>query len=79
MMTLLQRLHSIAAQRGDGLRPELRRAFTPSWTWSEAERMDDTAAGENFGGNPADAKEEGSRSAQVVAMPQRKRNVRIPN
>ncbi len=77
MMTLLQALHAVAAQRGDGLRPELLGTFTPIATRSAAGRMDGAASGENFGGNPADAKEERPRSAKVVAMPPRKRNARI--
>jgi hypothetical protein len=37
MMTLLRNLHSIAAHRGDGLRPEFLDMATPSPAWAGVE------------------------------------------
>jgi hypothetical protein len=72
MMSLLRGLHSIAAQRGDGLRRELLRMLTPSATWSDIEQtsdagVDDEAAESTIG-------EEGvrSRPTNVVALSPRK-------
>ncbi|KRD68196.1 hypothetical protein [Ensifer sp. Root278] len=77
MMTLLRGLHSIAAQRGDGLPPELLRMITPSPAWSEVERMGSAAIGQDTGGKPADEMEQPTRSAEVVPMLLRMRgNVR---
>ncbi|MBV7521220.1 hypothetical protein [Ensifer sp. ENS12] len=77
MMTLLRGLHSIAAQRGDGLRPELLRMITPSPALSGDERMGSAAIGEDTGGKPADEMEQPTRSAEVVPMLLRKRgNIR---
>jgi hypothetical protein len=39
MMTLLRALHSIAARRGDGLRPEFLQMTTQSPPWPEIEKM----------------------------------------
>ena len=73
MMTLLRGLHSIAAQRGDGLRPELLRMIKPSPAWSEVERIGRATIAEDTDGNPADEMERQVQSAEVVAMPLRKR------
>ena len=73
-MTLLRGLHSIAAQRGNGLRPELLRMITPSPAWSGNERMGSAACGQDTDGKPASEMEQPTRSAEVVAMPLRKRN-----
>jgi len=77
MMTLLRGLHSIAAQRGDGLRPELLRMITPPPAWPGDERMGNAACGQDTDGKPADVMEQPTRSAEVVPMPLRKRgNIR---
>jgi len=39
MMTLLRSLHSIAARRGDGLRPELLAMTTPAHGWPPKLRL----------------------------------------
>lgn len=67
-MTLLRGLHSIAAQRGDGLRPELLRMMTPSPAWSGVERMSEATEGVDR--KPADDLR--IQTAEVVAMPRKK-------
>lgn len=74
MMTLLRGLHSIAAQRGDGLRPELLRMTTASPAWSGGEHMGRTAYDQHTDGRPADEMEHLTRSARVVPMPLRMRD-----
>jgi hypothetical protein len=54
MMTLLRGLHSIAAQRGDGLRPEFLRMSTPSPAWDGIERTSSGAVAEDIDGKPDD-------------------------
>jgi len=75
MMTLLRGLHSIAAQRGDGLRPELLEMTTPSPAWAEVERMSGAMIIEDTEGKTAPEMERRaqSQSAEVVVMPPRKR------
>ncbi|MEI3854353.1 MULTISPECIES: hypothetical protein [Ensifer] len=77
MMTMLRGLHSIAAQRGDGLRPELLRMIRPSQAWSGVEHMGSAACSQDTDSKPADEMDQPARSAKVLAMPSRKRNVRI--
>ncbi len=52
MMTLLRGLHSIAAQRGDGLRPELLRRLVPSAPWSDIKRASDTGVDDKVSESP---------------------------
>ncbi|CAN7298776.1 hypothetical protein LJR030_002682 [Rhizobium sp. LjRoot30] len=65
-MTLLQGLHSIAAQRGDGLLPELL-ALSPARF--EIERMRNAVTSEDIGGAPAEMAKPDVQSAEIVAMP----------
>jgi hypothetical protein len=74
MITLLRGLHSIAAQRGDGLRPELLRILTPSSAWSGVERMGSATVGDDTDAKTADDMAKHARSADVVAMPLQKRD-----
>lgn len=73
MMTLLRGLHAIAAQRGDGLRPEFLTMTTPSPGWAEIQRMSAITAVGTFDGKPIDEGGASAQTAEVVAMPQRKR------
>jgi hypothetical protein len=73
MMTLLRALHSIAARRGDGLRPEFLQMTTQSPPWPEIEKM---AAD----GDPAETEEscasevpENAPIAEILPLPVRKR------
>lgn len=50
MMTLLWGLHSIAAQRGDGLRSELLRIDVRGPKWPGAKKMHSAAIVEDIGG-----------------------------
>jgi hypothetical protein len=68
MMTLLRGLHSIAAQRGDGLRPELLRVFTPSHAWTEVERVGSVAILDDTGAKAVNETERDGRSAEAVPM-----------
>mgnify|MGYP000036967835 CR=1 FL=1 len=74
MITLLRGLHSIAAQRGDGLRPEFLTMTTPSPAWAGVERMGVTTTAGDAGGTSADRLVAGEKMAEVAVMPQRKRN-----
>lgn len=71
MMTLLRGLHSIAAQRGDGLRPELLRMVATSPGWSEVERISNAAVNDDIDGKH---ERRSSQSAEVVALPPRPHN-----
>lgn len=53
MMPLLRCLHQIAAQRGDGLRPELTEMSAPSPAWTGVERMGTTSPLEDLGVEPS--------------------------
>jgi len=69
MMTLLRSLHAIAAQRGDGLRPEFLEMTTPSPAWSNIEALVCAPA-------KTDAKRKPERwhpDADVVTFPIQKR------
>jgi hypothetical protein len=72
MMTLLRALHSIAALRGDGLRPEFLQMTTQSPPWPEIEKI---AAD----GDPAEAEEpcvgevpQSAPAAEILPLPVRK-------
>lgn len=72
MMTLLRSLHTIAAQRGDGLCPELLNMVAPSPAWAGLERMEHgigVAKGARLDGG---AKGNG-RSAEIVVLAAQKR------
>lgn len=60
MMTLLRGLHAIAAQRGDGLRPELLEMITPSPAWSNIEKMGNAAPAERDNPSPNDEARSGT-------------------
>ncbi|PZP54081.1 MAG: hypothetical protein DI595_01185 [Agrobacterium fabrum] len=73
MMTLLHRLHTIAAQRGDGLRPELLRMISPSSTWSA---IDDAARAASVSVESERSEQQQARdrlSAEIVVLPARPR------
>jgi hypothetical protein len=73
MMTLLRGLHPVAAQRGDGLRPELFRTSTPSPAWVGGERLGSVAIVEDTGAKSVDEMERHARSAEIVVEPLQKR------
>jgi hypothetical protein len=73
MMTLLRGLHSIAAQHGDGLRPEFLRIITPSPACARVERLGSVAIVGDTRAKPVDEMERHTRSAEVVAAPLQKR------
>jgi hypothetical protein len=75
MMTLLLGLHAIAAQRGEGLRPEFLRMITGSSAWADVERMDGASSVENTDDdNPVEEIGKNDRSAEVVAIPLQKQH-----
>ncbi|WKL22474.1 hypothetical protein QYR00_18385 [Agrobacterium tumefaciens] len=74
MVTLLQSLHSITTQRGDGLRAELLGIFTPPPTWSGVEQMRKAITCEEIDGAPGDKMKPDILSAEIVRMPLRKRS-----
>lgn len=73
MMTLLSRLHAIAAQRGDGLRPELLEMITPSAARSGIEQMGSTTTLEHPDATASNDPAKHVPSAEVVTLPPQKR------
>lgn len=73
MMMLLRSLHSIASQRGDGLRPELLRMIAPSSPWTDVEKMFNELSTSETAEKPADDANRQPRSATIIVMPFNKR------
>jgi hypothetical protein len=72
MMTLLRLLHSIAAARGDGLRPELLEMITPSATWSDIKRASDAGVDDKASGFSTGEAGTRPRPTNVAALSPRK-------
>jgi hypothetical protein len=72
MMTLLRGFHSIAAQRGDGLRPELLEMITRSPAWSGLAKLGEVTSFEE--GNEKEGGENSQRpiEPQIIKLPTRK-------
>lgn len=69
MMTLLRGFHAIAAQRGDGLRPELLEMMSPSRAWSNVEKMENARVADVATTMQTDTPAEGVTSAEIVVLP----------
>lgn len=69
MMTLLRGFHAIAAQRGDGLRPELLEMMSRSRAWSNVEQMENARVADGATTTQTDTPAEGVTSAEIVALP----------
>lgn len=63
MMTLLRSLQAIAAQRGDGLHPELLEMIMPSAVWSKIEKMGSAPPAKDASAN------QGEESGSVFPQP----------
>jgi hypothetical protein len=73
MMTLLRGLHAIAAQRCDGLRPELLDMITPSPAWSNIEKMASAFPAKGASASQGEESEKPVSSAEIVTLPIQKR------
>ncbi len=67
MMPLLRCLHQIAAQRGDGLRPELTEMSAPSPAWASVERLGRASPLEGLGVKPVEPSIWGAPEPRSVA------------
>jgi len=69
MLTLLRGFHAIAAQRGDGLRPELLGMTSPSQAWSSIETMENASPIRGDDSDEKNASTERNSSTEVVILP----------
>jgi hypothetical protein len=72
MMSLLRGLHSIAAQRGDGLRPELLEMLTPSAAWSTIEKKSDIPPANGACASRDEGPEHRAPTVEIMRLPARK-------
>jgi len=73
MKTLLHGFHAIAAQRGDGLRPEFLEMMSPSRMFPNIGEMENGAGARDHNFDRRDAAPECESCTEVVILPVRRR------